>query len=60
MTDTADKTAHYRTADLPGLGQVQVPKGMSDQEVLAQVLGGQAALSGDGGATQVKKTKKKP
>lgn len=54
MTEFDDGIVAYRIADLPGLGLVQVPQGISDAEVIAQVLGGDAE------ATQEKKTKKKP
>lgn len=54
MTGIENTRPTYRTADLPGLGRVQIPQGISDEEVLAQVLGG------DGEATPAKKTKKKP
>ena len=47
-------TVAYRQAVLPGLGQVEVPQQLSDAEVLAEVLGPDAA------ATPEKKTKKKP
>lgn len=60
MTDIKDTTPAYRTADLPGLGQVQIPLGVSDAQVLAQVFGGEQALDKDTEATPTKKTKKKP
>ena len=52
MTNTTETA--YRTANLPGLGEVLVPEGMTDADVLAQVLGEDAP------ATPEKKTKKKP
>ncbi len=51
---TNDTDTAYRTATLPGLGEVLIPAGMTDAEVLAQVLGEDAP------ATPEKKTKKKP
>lgn len=60
MTDTEDGTVNYRTANLPGLGQIQIPDGVTDDEVLAQVLGEQVIGSKDSAATPAKKTKKKP
>ncbi|MDF3415053.1 hypothetical protein HKX54_11355 [Sulfitobacter sp. M57] len=56
MSVSNDQSAKYRTAELPGLGQVQIPQGMTDEEVLAQVLGAPAEVA----ATPAKKTKKKP
>lgn len=56
MSVTKNKPANYRTADLPGLGQVQIPQGVTDDEVLVQVLGPPPEVA----ATPVKKTKKKP
>ncbi len=44
----------YRTACLPGLGEMQVPAHLTDAEVLAAVTGEDAQ------ATPAKKTKKKP
>ncbi|WP_386624748.1 hypothetical protein [Sulfitobacter geojensis] len=56
MTDVNETATLYRTANLPGLGEVQVPQGMSDADVLAQVFGAEP----DAAATPAKKTKKKP
>ena len=57
MTQSDDHTLAYRTVVLPGLGRVEVPEGVSDAEVLAQVLGADASAEP---ATPEKKTKKKP
>ena len=54
MTKTKKTETAYRTAILPGLGQIEVPAHMTDEEVLAEVFGG------DAGATPKKKDKKKP
>ncbi|KIN65802.1 hypothetical protein Z945_849 [Sulfitobacter noctilucae] len=51
---TNDINTAYRRATLPGLGEVLIPDGISDAQVLAEVLGEESA------ATSGKKTKKKP
>jgi hypothetical protein len=56
MRDVDDTAGPYRTANLQGLGLVEIPHGVTDAEVLAQVLGGEAEAA----ATPAKKTKKKP
>lgn len=54
MSKTEESGMIYRTARLPGLGEMQVPAHLSDAEVLAEVMGEDAQ------ATPEKKTKKKP
>ena len=53
MTEKKQQPA-YRTTVLPGLGQVDVPAGLSDAEVLAEAFGPDAV------ATPDEKTQKKP
>ncbi|MCX7558192.1 hypothetical protein OS190_01335 [Sulfitobacter sp. F26204] len=60
MTDSPFELPTYRTANLPGLGEVQIPLGISDAEVLAQVCGEDLNSGKNAEATPPKKTKKKP
>ena len=53
MTDQTPEMT-YRTAVLPGIGRVQVPAQMTDQEVLDQLN------AADTPATAPQKAKKKP
>lgn len=54
MSQSEIEQPEYRTVILPGLGRVQVPQGVSEAQVVAEVLGQ------DDPATPKKKTKKKP
>lgn len=47
------KTVAYRSVVLPGLGRVKVPEGVTDAEVLDQVM------NAEDEATPLNKTKKK-
>ena len=53
MSKTNTTEPVYRSVMLPGLGRVEIPEGVSEEDVLAQVLGG------DSDATPPRKTKKK-